>query len=80
MKQFTTKTIDFAMTRQTHRFDRVIPAGAPIENIHVINDRFSSFDSPAMVDKAGKPVEMYASTNRIHALLSDICPVISVQS
>jgi hypothetical protein len=73
MTIITTEKIDFAMTRQTHRFDRVIPAGSVIQNIQVINDRFSAFSSPDVVDaKTGIAVEMYASTDRIHTILSEV--------
>jgi len=75
---FTTNIIDFAMTRKTHRFDRVIPKGAPIRNIRTINDRFSSFESTAVVDKkTGTPIELYGSTERILNLVSEDCPVIN---
>jgi hypothetical protein len=74
MKTYTTTKIDFAMTRSSHRFEHVIPAGAIIHNVSIINDRFSSFSSPALTDKTGREIEMYGSTTRIEDMLKEGCP------
>jgi hypothetical protein len=72
MKTITHSIIDFAITRHSHRFDRVIPAGSEIVNVRPINERFSSFFSPSVLDTKGNSIEMYADTSRLNSILQSV--------
>jgi len=67
----TTEEIAFARTRKSHRYEFVIPSNSIIHNIRKINDLYSSFTTPSIVDKkTNMEIEMYCDTNRLNEVIT----------